>query len=555
MWIISRVARLPRALSVAVSSSRLRQFRQNEAGTLVIFALMLTVLMMMMGGIAVDVMRYESRRTSLQNTLDRSTLAAASLSQAMNPRLVVDDYFLKAGLKEYLTSVTVTTGLNFRNVRATASADTNPMFLHMMGINTFDADGISNAEQRINNVEIVLALDISGSMSGSKITNLRAAASSFVDTVLAGDAQQKISIAIVPYNAQVNLPAVLLPEFNVTQSNGVTNDSCLDLPSSVYLTSGIPATTALPMMAYADTTSSTSKVNSFVALSSNLLNTSAAYCQKGTMNQLFLPNQTAAALKAKINALQAGGNTSIMYGMRWALQLLDPSAQTIFTHLIASSAIPATLAGRPVAYSDRQTLKVIVLMTDGENTQHELITPAYKTGLSPIYKSAGDGYYSIRHITGRPAIAGANEYWVPHLSAWQATPWDSGLGSTQMDWKAIWPAMRSSYVEWQFYARALGTTTTAQNSIYNSTQAAIEVMYGSVATMDTQLQLACSQAKTNGVVVYGIAFEAPILGQTQIRNCSTDGANGSHYFSATGLQIATAFNAIANNISQLRLTQ
>ena len=72
------------------------------------------------------------------------------------------------------------------------------------------------------------------------------------------------------------------------------------------------------------------------------------------------------------------------------------------------------------------------------------------------------------------------------------------------------------------------------------------------AAMNTQLQLSCSQAKAKGVIVYGIAFEAPSGGQTQIRNCSTSAA---HYFNATGIQINTAFKSIANNISQLRLTQ
>ena len=44
------------------------------------------------------------------------------------------------------------------------------------------APGASTAEQRVNNVEIVLVLDVSGSMSGTKITNLKSAAAEFVDT-------------------------------------------------------------------------------------------------------------------------------------------------------------------------------------------------------------------------------------------------------------------------------------------------------------------------------------------------------------------------------------
>ncbi len=131
----------------------------------------------------------------LQNTLDRSTLAAAALDQTLDPRSVVDDYFLKAGLSDFLTSVTVTQGLNFREVKATALADTEPLFLHMMGIDKFEAPGQSTAEQRVNNVEVMLVLDVSGSMnSNSKLTNLKTAAKQFVATVLGNDAEHKISI-------------------------------------------------------------------------------------------------------------------------------------------------------------------------------------------------------------------------------------------------------------------------------------------------------------------------------------------------------------------------
>jgi hypothetical protein len=70
--------------------------------------------------------------------------------------------------------------------------------------------------------------------------------------------------------------------------------------------------------------------------------------------------------------------------------------------------------------------------------------------------------------------------------------------------------------------------------------------------MDGQLQAACTAAKDDNVIIYGIAFEAPTNGQAQIRACSTSAA---HYFVANGSEISTAFTAIANNISQLRLTQ
>ena len=83
-------------------------------------------------------------------------------------------------------------------------------------------------------------------------------------------------------------------------------------------------------------------------------------------------------------------------------------------------------------------------------------------------------------------------------------------------------------------------------------RSAMRVTNGSVSTMDSQLQQTCAFAKASGVIVYGIAFEAPTTGQTQIRNCASSTA---HYFNASGLQIQTAFQEIAANISQLRLTQ
>jgi Flp pilus assembly protein TadG len=537
----------------------LRKFWSDETGSLVIFALMLALLMMMMGGIAVDVMRYESRRTSLQNTLDRSTLAAAAMNQTQDPEAVVNDYFLKAGLADFLTSVTVTQSLTSRTVSARALADTQPLFLHMMGITDFQAPGISTAEQQVGNVEIMLVLDVSGSMGGTKIANLKTAASGFVDTVMTGDDAHHISIGIVPYNAQVNLGATFRSKFSAVNQHGVANVNCLELPDSVFTSTTMPRNLDLPMMAYADVSSSTSKTDAYVATTNSNAtpNYSSVSCKQNTNNAVMLPSDNMTALKNHINGLSANGNTSIVLGLKWGEAMLDPDLRDTYTSLIASGDIPATLPDRPFDY-DADVLKIIVLMTDGEHVAHEKVADAYKTGPSPIYR------YSIRHTSGRPALAGTNEYWVPHLAAtsvtaaagWQATPWDSGAGVTQQNWENIWASFRYDYVAWQFYARALGgTSSTLRNSTFTSISNTMTGIWRTAPQMDTLLQQACTAARDQNVIIYGIAFQASTAGQTQIRNCSTDGVAGSHYFNATTLNIASAFQTIASNISQLRLTQ
>ncbi len=569
---------------------RTHRFWRAEAGTLTVFALMLFMLMVMMGGIAVDVMRYEARRTSLQNTLDRSTLAAAALDQTLNPRAVVDDYFLKAGLQQYLTSVTVTQGMNYREVAATALADTEPMFLHLLGIQQFNAPGRSAAEQRVNNVEVMMVLDVSGSMNqNSKLANLQSAANQFVATVLGNDPEHKISIGMVPFNGQINLGAALLAQYKAVDPHGAANVNCVDLPAAAYAdtrmsaygyaTSSTPAD--LPMTANADTYSGTSGSTSYIAYTDTynaVPNTLNQWCPARPGNIVRLPQQSIPTLQGYINGLTAVGATSINAGMKWGLAFLDPATRPTYTSLLGGL-IPTTLAGRPFEYDDGNAMKVIVLMTDGENFPEERVNPYYKGAISPIYRGTSDNNYSIFHAskvdnTSAATIAASKPYYVPHLGVWQVRPWNGTAplgtdtyipaaaitGATMQTWPQIWTNMRLSYVAWQFYARPLGgSNSTLRSQTYTDTmnlfRTKTDVASGNTPIMDAQMQAICTMAKTNNVIIYGIAFEAPTNGQAQIRACSTDGDNGSHYFNASGLQIATAFSAIANNISQLRLTQ
>ena len=539
--------------------SAINRFSRDEDGALIIFALLLLTLMIWMGGFALDVMRYETTRTNLQNTLDRATLAAASLSQRLDPTAVVNDYFAKAGLSDQLSSVTVSPAAgsaiaNYRRVTATGIADSKPLFLHLLGIDSLDAVAGAGAEQHISNVEIALVLDVSGSMSGAKIANLKVAAAEFVQNILANDSQHRISIAIVPYNAQVNLGPVLRAKYNATNQHGVADVNCVELPLTSFNALSLSRTLPLPMMAYADIAYATNQTDAYVSpLSTSYARPdyNSAFCKPTTVNTVRLPSQDIATLQSQISGLQAGGNTSIMLGMKWGTVLLDPGTRPIFDELISANQMPATLTGRPFDYADVASgtaMKVIVLMTDGEHVAHNRVNDDFKTGMSPIYRSNGDGQYSIYHL-GR---AGSKKYWVPHLGTWQATAWNSGAGFTQQDWKDVWANLKLSYVAWQFYARALGSDGPTRTTAYNTAMNTMRSDYASVNTMNGQLQQTCRLAKAQKVIVYGIAFEAPANGQAQISQCATSDA---HYFATYGPGIQKVFRTIASNITQLRLTQ
>ena len=54
-------------------------FAGDESGGAIVLGLVFFTLMIMMGGLAVDLMRFEHTRTTLQQTTDRAVLAAAAM--------------------------------------------------------------------------------------------------------------------------------------------------------------------------------------------------------------------------------------------------------------------------------------------------------------------------------------------------------------------------------------------------------------------------------------------------------------------------------------------
>lgn len=498
----------------------LRRYRSEEEGSILLFSLILLFMMVLVGGLAVDVMRHEEKRVLLQQTLDRSVLAAASLSQEHDPTAVVNDYFEKANLLEYLSGVDVSEGLNFRTVTADAQADAKPFFMHLMGIDKFEVAADSTADERISNVEVSLVLDISGSMNGSRINNLRPAARSFVDTVMNASDPGKVTMSIVPYSAQVNLGPDLMAQFNATKIHDYSY--CLELPDSVFSTTTLSQSTSLVHNGHFDPFNN--------ATTSSLFN-----CTHYTANHVNPISDNATSLKSTITNMVVGGNTSIDLGVKWGALLLDPASQGITAGLISRGKVAATYSNRPLDSGEIDTLKVLVVMTDGENTtEYKLKSPYNTAGLSNVWTTSGGTIYAFHDRAST-----TSDYFRISDGKWYTKP----TGVTNMTWPAVFQKYTTYYVAYNMYARPLGgSTSTYENNMVSSVS----------STKNTRLQQVCSAAREAGIVIYGIAFEAPSGGQTQIKNCATSDA---HYFNASGLEISTVFNAIANQISYLRLTQ
>ena len=528
------------AMLPSVMLRHLRAFRRAEDGTMLVFGLMLFVVMLMAGGLAVDVMRHEAERTRVQNTADRAALAAAALRQELEPEDVVRDYFEREGLTGNLDGITVDAGLNFRNVGVTTRVSVGTYFMKLVGVDRLQSQSRSAAEERITNVEIVLVLDVTGSMgSNRRLENLKDAADEFVREILEDDQDDRISVGIVPYNAQVNLGRTLFDQYNVTHRHGAANSYCVDNPASVFDAVTLSQIQPMPQAGPVDFGSASSSSNSYQNPQGPVANN--IVCQPFARNFIVPPTNDVTLLRNTIARFVANGQTSIDKGMRWGVTLLDPAARPIFEVLADAGEMPQTFANRPLAFNDPEVLKVIVLMTDGDHVSSWRLRDEVRSGPSGIYRSNRNNRYSIYH----QRRGGSSRYWVPHLGSWQSSPF-SDDGYVELTWPEVWSSLRASWVARQLYARAFGNSSSEYNAAMNSFRTS-----DSTTAMDNRLNILCTAAKAQNIMIFGIAFEAPSRGVTAIRNCASPGL----FYDVNGLEISTAFRLIRSQISKLRLTQ
>ncbi|MFD2738411.1 pilus assembly protein TadG-related protein [Sulfitobacter aestuarii] len=332
-----------------------RRFFREEDGMVTIFVCYMILIMLMIGGIGVDVMRNEMERTRIQSVSDRAVLAAADLDQPLDPKTVVEDYFAKSGMSDYLASVVVDEGLNYRTVEVDAKSTMKTQFMKMMGVDTLIVPARAKAEEKVNKVEISMVLDISGSMrENNKMENLHVAAGKFIDTVLRPETRDLISINVVPYTAQVNVGRAIFDELNIDRTHYFAH--CVDFEQSDFHVAGLEQAKKYTHMQYFEAGYNWNKKKT-----ENSINNPG--CPKRSFEEVAAFSQSNTDLKSRINQFRPRANTAIHLGMKWGVAMLDPSFRTITQKLPVDTAF----AARPADYTDIETMKTVILMTDGKN--------------------------------------------------------------------------------------------------------------------------------------------------------------------------------------------
>jgi len=335
----------------------IRRFFSDEQGGLTPFILVFFIGIVLLTGIALDLARFESERADLQDALDRGVLAAASATQSLPAATVLSEFIANRSMSEGLVNLNVldTSSAGTRRVTADADYALDTIFLRLAGLSELGVISRSAAEQRRQHVEISLVLDISGTMRWSnRLVNLRPAASQFIDTVMANDTQGLTTVNLIPYAGQVNPGPAM---FNILGGIRDHNySSCLEFNSSDFGYTGLPAA------------GSYGQVPNFMHWTIDWGWMDWGWCPTDNTAITYFSND-AALLKNKINAIRLHDGTGTYNAMKWALALLDPSTQSTSAQLASLGVIDPAYADRPAAWNAPESLKFIVLMTDGQITQ------------------------------------------------------------------------------------------------------------------------------------------------------------------------------------------
>ncbi|MEO0938934.1 MAG: Tad domain-containing protein [Pseudomonadota bacterium] len=462
-----------------------------------IFSIYLFLMMLLVGGIAVDLMLAEYERTKRQSVLDRALLAAADLDQKRPPTEVVEDYFAKAGLGGEVTDIVVAQSNTARTVSARANTEQATRWMKFMGNPTLPVITGGTAEQVIPELEVSLVLDISGSMRFSnRMDDLRPAAKSFVATLLEGDLAQFTSINLIPYAGQTNpgafmfnrmggvrYPAApmneadggILEAFNNTVLHPATpagtgsvaggryvypnNSSCIEIAPNDFTYSGLPNTGSPDQVAHFMNWSIAGAVMDW------------GWCPEDDTAIQYASNNIT-HLETFIDNMRMHDGTGTHYAIKYGLALLDPSSRDDFDAMANAGLVPDAFRGRPADWGDERAEKFIVLMTDGQIT--EQVRP--RDTMHP------------ENPTNELAHRGGDR-------------------------------------------ERISTAGTNVQSFYD----------------------VCDLAKdpSRNVVIYTIAFEAPSAAKTQMRNCAS---SPSHFFDVADSELNDAFESIARAIRPLRLS-
>lgn len=315
-------------------------FRSDEQGSVAMIFGIAFFVFFFAAGMAIDYGRVVHYKSRIAAAVDSAALAAGK--GLLDGRLSDADVIAMA--QEYFNSNVDAGGDNFGDVtsldiqvdRDSGSVSIDvigevPMtFTRIAGYTKINVPVSTAAKFEQKDIELGMQLDLTGSMSGSKIADLREATRDLVDILLPdGGTPNKVRIGYAPFASGINLgPYAGL----VTNGRNGPSNCVYDRVGAAADSDDIPAAGAY--------------------WKGRLDVPTAQNCPGIPLLPLTDDKDT---LKSVASSFVTSTTTAGQIGTNWAWNLISPKWATIWP-----------MESVPAAYKDGKTVKAVVLMTDGE---------------------------------------------------------------------------------------------------------------------------------------------------------------------------------------------
>ena len=371
-----------------------RLARERSGNVAIIFALTMMPVIGLIGG-AVEFGQAVSARTKLQTTIDSAVLAAGrefqvsgSQSAALARAVAFFNEHMSNGASGAITVNSVDPVTNTLTLGGQVVSPTP--FMSVVGVKNITMTAQAQAVLAVGgnseiNLEISLMLDTTGSMRGSKMVDLKAAAKDLIDIIVWDDQSEWYSkVALAPFSPYVNVGSGLFRTITGYDPDGSQNRrTCVkERKSSSYRYTDAYPSGSRRFVGYGRNRNGS-------RLSSR--NSERRYdCQ--TTSSIVPLTKDKSLLKGAIDGFPTSGSTAGHLGTAWSWYLLSPNWSGIWQ----GSSVPA-------AYGTSDVRKIAVLMTDGQynrNYYGSSSTSQART-LCGNMKSSGIEVYTIGfQVTG-----------------------------------------------------------------------------------------------------------------------------------------------------------
>ena len=402
---------------------RVRTFRRAKAGNVILTFALSFIPMVGMVGAAVDYSRGNSAKAAMQQAIDATGLilskdASTMLQTALNDKAT--NVFKTLVNRPEIVNIVVTPVLSspsegsfLLQIAATGMVDTT--FTKILGKDHLDLSVNTEIRWGMKKLELALALDNTGSMAqSSKMTELKKALLNVKDQngatadgllmVLKNAAKQAgdVKISVIPFDIAVRIGTTYKSETwlewtkeygTCSSSSYVTKADC-QAHSKTWTTSN-NQNNWTGCVLDRDKDNDVADTTPVVGTGSTLFPTTKYPSCTGLVEALPLTDIWGTGYQTlydKINSMQPNQNTNVTIGLAWGWHSLTPN-------------LPWTQALDPKPDLD----KVIILLTDGDNTQNRFSTTqsaidTRTTAACDAVRVANIKLYTIRVIDGNATL-------------------------------------------------------------------------------------------------------------------------------------------------------